>query len=120
MEDTRDFGNNDSNENSYLGDAHVTESPESLHFGDSSCVNGTTDSSTFYPDPDDDDDSEDSCVIPQDDTRTSTTSNSFVNDNDDVFETNTTNRSNDSFVNDVTGSNNMYNLDEATYGDTEI
>ena len=120
MEDTRDFGNNDSNENSYLGDAHVTESPESLHFGDSSCVNGTTDSSTFYPDPDDDDDSEDSCVIPQDDTRTSTTSNSFVNDIDDVFETNTTNRSNDSFVNDVTGSNNMYNLDEATYGDTEI
>ena len=60
------------------------------------------------------------CVIPQDDTRTtSTTSNSFVNDNDDVFETNTTNRSNDSFVNDVTGSDNMYNLDEATYGDTE-
>ena len=47
------------------------------------------------------------------------TSNSFVNDNDDVFETNTTNRSNDSFVNDVTGSDNMYNLDEATYGDTE-
>ena len=43
MEDTSDLGINNSNEN-YLGDANVTGgSPESLHFGDSSCVNGTTD-----------------------------------------------------------------------------
>jgi len=116
MEDTSDLGNNDSNEN-YLGDANVTGSPDSSHFGDSSCVNGSTDSPMFYPDfDDDDDDSVDSCVNTQEYTRTST-SNSFVND--DIFESNTTNTSNESFVNDDMGTTND-NIHEATFGDTEI
>ena len=115
MEDTSDLCNNASNHN-YLGDANVTGSPESSHFGDSSCVNGTSDSPMFFPDFDDDDDTVDSCVIHQEYTRTST-SNSFVND--DIFESNTMNTSNDSFVNDDMGTNND-NIHEATFGNTEI
>ena len=118
MEDTSDLCNNASNHN-YLGDANVTGSPDSLHHGNSSCVNVTLDSPIFYPDPDDDDVSIDSCGNTQDDhtPTTSTTFNSFVND--DMFESNTTNTSNDSFVNDDMGTYNN-NIHEATFGDTEI
>ena len=90
------------------------------HLGNSACVNGTSHSLIFYPDPDDDDVSVDSCVITQDDTPKSTTSNSFVND--DTFETkNTTNSGTrkDSIVNDNMEMNNC-NIHEATSGDTEI